>query len=184
MARPLIWAICGITLVAIAILFLGFDDTESYTGRSIFSEDMNLVEENGIVKDIIDGDTLVVTFSDETDRKIRVLGVDFPDLDSVKIKKWNDMGLKDSKIRECYNKGIKELQGFLLGEKVSIKLDSKETPMDKYGRILGYVYYGNLSISEYLVKNGYAVVYDPTEPICTECHALKSLEGKQGCLWE
>ena len=182
--RTIVWTICWATLVVIIILFLGFNNENGLTGRSVINADMNTIEENGLVKDVIDGDTIVVQFSNGADKTIRILGVDFPDLDKNKIKKWEGLGLNQNQIKECYNKGVEDIKNLILGKMVKIELDLLERDVDEYGRILGYVYFDGLDLSEYLVKNGYAVMFDPTEPLCSHCSKLKSMEFKQGCLVE
>ena len=184
MVNKLILGICLTTFIAVVVIFLSFDNSGNYTGNAVFEENMNIVEENALVHRVIDGDTIVAEFSDGENKTIRLLGIDFPDIDKTKIKKWTDMGLSEELVKKCYHEGTKELENLVVGKRVKVLLDAKEQSVDRYGRILGYVYYNELFLSEYMVEKGYAIVYDPTSPLCTECHNLENKELKQGCLVE
>lgn len=184
MTRSIIIAICGVTLAVILFIFFGFNENTKITGNTVFNKDTANIEQGGIVKEVIDGDTIVITFNDNKDRTIRLLGIDFPDIDKIKIQKWKDSGFDEIKLNYCYHKGIEDLKELILGKKVTLKFDNNERNIDTYGRILAYVYYENIFVEEYIVNKGYAVALDLSEPLCTECNKLKGLELKQGCLVE
>ena len=131
------------------------------------------------VTKIIDGDTFLLETSQGL-KKIRLLGIDYPDLNK---KKWEKLGISKSQVKYCYNKGIEILNKELRGKQVTIKFDKQEKKYDNYGRLLAYLYVGEQSLSTSLVEQGYAIMYDPTKPLCKECIELKELEKQQGCLW-
>jgi micrococcal nuclease len=98
------------------------------------------------VSRVIDGDTIEI----EGGQKIRYIGIDTPE------------SVHPDKSTECYaieasNKN-KEL---VAGKQVRLEKDVSET--DKYGRLLRYVYVGDVFVNDYLVREGYAnaVTYPP-----------------------
>ena len=84
---------------------------------------------------VIDGDTIEI----EGGQKVRYIGINTPESDTCYST--------ESTIR---NKELVE------GRIVTLEKDISET--DKYGRLLRYVYSGELFINEILVKEGYAEV--------------------------
>ncbi len=84
---------------------------------------------------VLDGDTVVL----ETGEKFRYLGIDAPELND----RWGPEAKK-------FNEDM------VLGKKIKIELD--RTKLDKYGRILGYVWSGDIMVNEALVERGYAKV--------------------------
>lgn len=85
---------------------------------------------------VIDGDT----FELENGERVRFIGIDTPETPD-----------------ECYSKEAAEKTKQLIdGVVVGLKKDVSET--DKYGRLLRYVYMGDLFINDVLVREGYAKV--------------------------
>jgi len=85
---------------------------------------------------VIDGDTIEI----EGGQRVRYIGIDTPELGQN----------ADCYAREAYEKN-KELVG---NEIVGLEKDVSET--DRYGRLLRYVYMGDLLINDVLVREGYA----------------------------
>lgn len=105
------------------------------------------------VKKVIDGDTIVL----ENDKKVRYIGVDTPELHNPR------------KAVACFAKQA-YLENKRLVEKKMVKLEKDVSLVDKYNRLLAYVYLiedesskSALFVNEYLVKEGfaYAVTYPP-----------------------
>ena len=129
---------------------------------------------------ITDGDT----FKLSNGEIVRVLGIDYPDTASDRIGKWTDMGLDITKIKYCYRKGNEYLRNNLVNENATLIADSLEDDKDRYGRILRYVEVDGMDVGEFLIKEGYAVMYDPTKPLCARCYGYARLDKLGGCLWE
>src|SRR3989344_1664109 len=88
------------------------------------------------VSRVIDGDTIEI----EGGQRIRYIGIDTPESGGCfAIESTNK------------NKGLVE------GKMIRIERDVSET--DRYGRLLRYVYVGNIFVNEALLKDGYAQVY-------------------------
>lgn len=90
---------------------------------------------------VIDGDTIEI----EGGRRVRYIGINTPET------------VHPSKPVECYGKEASNKNKELVeGKIVELEKDISET--DKDGRLLRYVWIGNLFVNEYLVREGYAQV--------------------------
>src|SRR3989344_898313 len=90
-----------------------------------------------LVVKVIDGDTIDLENGDT----IRLSGINTPEKN------------------QCYYLEAKEtLTNLVLNKEVYLEEDI--TNQDKYGRLLRYVYIEDLQVSSYLVKTGYAKVFD------------------------
>src|SRR3989344_2976652 len=97
------------------------------------------------VIDIIDGDTYLVNLNN-VDYKVRLLGVDYPDLVSDRMDNFLDLGISKNKIKYCYEKGKKEIKKILVGKNITIIPDLGEQNKDGYGRLIRYVELNNKDI--------------------------------------
>lgn len=106
------------------------------------------------VINVYDGDTITVVFNPFPDSSlskdykfsIRLAGIDTPELRD-----------KNKVIKE-YAKKIKSiLENLILNKTCKLEVLEK---FDKYGRILGIIYYNDLNINNYLVEKGYAKLYN------------------------
>lgn len=103
--------------------------------------------ETAIVKWVYDGDTLLVTDqSGNNKRKIRIIGIDTPEVKHHQQKAQ----LYGAKARE-------ELRVILKEHDYRVSLEFDKEKFDRYKRQLAYVYLPDgTSISEWLLKRGYA----------------------------
>ncbi len=104
----------------------------------LFCSYANSLELVGKVIKVSDGDTVTLLTDDKVSHKIRLNDIDAPE-----------------KKQAFGNKSRDNLASYIAGEIVTVKYKSK----DKYGRILGTIYFENLDINLQQVKNGYAWVY-------------------------
>lgn len=96
-------------------------------------------EEEVIVKRVIDGDTIELTDG----RRVRYIGIDTPEL------------VHPQKPVECFASDAKaENQKLVEGKSVRLVKDISET--DTYGRLLRYVFVGDVFVNDYLVRQGFA----------------------------
>ncbi len=93
------------------------------------------------VKRVVDGDTIEL----ENGQKVRYIGINTPETVDPR-RPVQCFGIESS----LANKKLVE------GKAVTLEKDVSET--DKYGRLLRYVYLGNVFVNEYLVRNGFAQV--------------------------
>lgn len=113
----------------------------------------NIKEGPFLVVKVIDGDTLDI----ESGERIRLSGIDAPERG------------------ECYYKESKSvLANLTLNKTISIQQDI--TDIDKYGRLLRYIYLEEFLVNEYMVREGYAVVYDKYKDDTSKYILLKEIE--------
>lgn len=113
---------------------------------------------------IIDGDTFILTDG----IKVRLLGIDAPDMDEY-----------------CSEYAKQRLTSLISGRTIYMEKDVSET--DRYGRLLRYVYIGETFVNFKLVYEGYAwaVTSAPNVKYSSLlADAEKSAEeNNRGCLW-
>lgn len=116
-----------------------------------------------LVTRVIDGDTIQLADG----RKLRYLGLDAPET------------------RDCFAQQASQKNKELVeGQHVSLKKDVSET--DRYGRLLRYVYVGNVFVNDVLVREGYALAH-PWPPDVAHRDQLRQAQAeaknKQKGLW-
>lgn len=104
----------------------------------LFCTYANSLELVGKVIKVSDGDTVTILTEDKVSHRIRLNDIDAPE-----------------KKQPFGNKSRDNLASYIAGEIITVKYKSK----DKYGRILGTIYFENLDINLQQIKNGYAWVY-------------------------
>jgi micrococcal nuclease len=96
---------------------------------------------------IVDGDTIVVQQEDEEFR-VRMIGIDTPE--SVHPNKPVEyFGIEASK----------KLKELIENKNVELKKDGTQDDVDRYGRLLRYVYLDDVDINLEMIKQGYAFEY-------------------------
>jgi micrococcal nuclease len=105
------------------------------------------------VERVLDGDT----FEIKVDQKlvtIRMLGIDTPET------------VDPRKPAQCFGKEASDnTKKILEGQPVKLKIDKTKTFLDKYGRVLAYVYLEDgLFLNELLLGEGYAREYTYGKP--------------------
>jgi micrococcal nuclease len=102
----------------------------------------NLSDKNdtsALVVRVIDGDTIEL----EDGQHVRYIGMNTPEITDKR------------KIVQCFSKeaSVKNTE-LVLNKQVRLEKDISET--DKYGRLLRYVYIGDIFVNDFLVREGYA----------------------------
>lgn len=96
--------------------------------------------ERVVVARVIDGDTIELSDG----RKLRYIGIDTPEL------------VHPQRAVECFARQAKEENKRLVDSK-TVRLEKDISETDKYGRLLRYVYVGEVMINEALVRQGFAL---------------------------
>lgn len=109
--------------------------------------------EQGTVSRVVDGDTVKVVLSGE-EKTVRLIGINTPET------------VDPQKPVECYGKEASDYAKTLLtGQTVAMSSDASQQDMDRYGRLLRYLYLpSGLFVNEKLVREGYAVEYTYDRP--------------------
>jgi micrococcal nuclease len=115
------------------------------TGLHIFGQ--TPLVDSGVVTAVFDGDTVQVKFSDGESRRVRLIGVDAPEIGDPRedIALWAHLA--------------KRFAFFHLYRK-TVSLSYDLTSTDKYGRVLAYVHTGGGEIfNEFIIRSGFAFAY-------------------------
>lgn len=111
--------------------------TEMYNNSSVFQLDK-----------LIDGDTFWVLNHKKESVKIRLIGIDAPEVKNVFRKKKHPFGAESKRY----------LDSLLISNRY-LKLTFDVDSLDQYGRTLSYAFLNDGTfLNKYLVKNGYATL--------------------------
>jgi micrococcal nuclease len=86
---------------------------------------------------VIDGDTIVVALDDPRGSRVRLIGIDTPERDDC-----------------MYRAATDRMRAFVEGKRVHLTKDVSDT--DRYGRLLRYVYVGDVFVNAAMVVEGFA----------------------------
>ena len=147
------------------------------------------------VVNVVDGDTIDVTDSDGTKVRIRILGIDAPELSGNRSDEYG--GIRDTECLDDWGAKVKELVTKRLGcsawgcedgKKVKVELDPAAGEYDQYDRLLAYVYLYNNDLGTMLLEEGMARVWEPPPDIARiddyfniEEEARSNREGLWAC---
>ena len=96
-------------------------------------------DRTGVVTEVVDGDTIVV----QGVGTVRYVGIDTPELHHPR-----------KPLQRLARRASEENRRLVAGRRVRIVLDREAR--DRYGRLLGYIYVGDVMVNEVLVRRGYA----------------------------
>ena len=105
---------------------------------------------------VIDGDTVDVRLSDESTDRVRLLGVDTPEIQSSN-KPGEYGGITNEPCLRQWGIAAKNYANNLLaGKSVNLVLDPIAGDRGNYGRLLAYIEIGQYDFSKLLVEQGFA----------------------------
>jgi micrococcal nuclease len=114
---------------------------------------------------IVDGDTIEVLLDGE-EEDVRYIGVDTPE------------SVAPGQPVECYGEAASDFNaGLVEGEDVALRFDAELR--DQYGRLLAYVYIGDVLVNAELVARGYARTLE-IEPNTSKAPRFERLERRAG----
>ncbi|MCX5751918.1 MAG: thermonuclease family protein [Candidatus Saganbacteria bacterium] len=119
-----------LVLLFFLFLLISFGSSYSESNQNLYT-----------VSRVVDGDTIQL-FSGE---KVRYIGIDTPETKHPK------------KPVQYFGKEASEANKKLVGGK-QVRLEFDVQKRDKYGRLLAYVYVGDVFVNAWLVENGFAQV--------------------------
>ncbi|WP_270976110.1 thermonuclease family protein [Campylobacter helveticus] len=135
-------------VVAIVAFIFSFNPSFSFVGEFLDtnSQSVSQKELTGKVFKVMDGDTIeLLTKASKEENpsakrvKIRLFGIDAPE-------KKQEFGIQAKNY----------LSNLIFNEEVKIIVENQ----DKYGRLVGTIYFNNKDINKEMVKNGYAWAYE------------------------
>jgi micrococcal nuclease len=136
-------------LIIISVLLFFKGISGCFTGRSVYhKQDKRTVPpQYGLVTAVYDGDTLKVKFKDGSERKVRLIGVDAPEINEKQ---------EDALFRALMAKRFV----FFYLYRENIKLTYDWDLEDNYGRILAYVWTeGEGLFNKFIISEGFASVF-------------------------
>ncbi|MDO9509983.1 MAG: thermonuclease family protein [Candidatus Magasanikbacteria bacterium] len=136
-------------VVVLIISFFGYNFYFKYNHRvenKIISPVVNnfttSTSETFLVTRVVDGDTIEL----ENGQKVRYIGMDTPETVDPREEV------------QCFGKEASDKNKEMVEGKM-VRMESDVTDKDKYGRLLRYVYVGDVFVNLELVKEGYAKIY-------------------------
>jgi micrococcal nuclease len=116
------------------------------------------------VVDVVDGDTVDVRFEDGTTERVRLLGVDTPEV-HTEVAPGEYEGIPDTEAaRSCLERWGDRASEFaterLAGRTVTVATDPVADRRGGYDRLLAYVETDGESFNYALLERGYARLYD------------------------
>jgi micrococcal nuclease len=105
---------------------------------------------------VVDGDTLIVHLGDGRSARVRLIGIDSPELHpSDKLRRDAARSGKDAATIQALGARAKDFtRKHLDGRKIELEHDA--TTLDRYGRTLAYVWVGDELYNLTIVREGYA----------------------------
>jgi micrococcal nuclease len=127
------------------------------------------------VVSVVDGDTVKLSI-DGTTKTIRLIGLDTPET------------VDPRKPVQCFGKeASNKAKELLTGRSVRIEVDASQGTLDKYGRMLGYIFRDDgLFYNKYMIEQGFAHEYTYNLPYKYQSEfkaAEKSARENQKGLW-
>lgn len=118
------------------------------------------------VVEVIDGDTVDVRYANGTVERVRLLGVDTPEV-HVEVQPDEYEGVPDTDAgRECLKAAGENasdaMRDRLAGGNVTLRLDPESDTRGGYGRLLGYLLQDGENVNRWLLVTGHARLYDST----------------------
>lgn len=130
------------------------------------------------VERVVDGDTIVVRASDETQSRVRLIGIDTPE------------SVHPTKPVECFGKEAStKLRELIEGKFVRMEYDASQGMFDTYDRMLGYVFLEDGTfVNEIMIAHGYAYeyTYNKAQPYQYQdafVHAQEMAQATKQGLW-
>lgn len=132
------------------IIFFCLSATYLSKPKSIIYKNIPIFSQNALFKvmKVLDGDTFEISVNDKI-FSVRMMGIDTPET------------VDPRKPVQCFGKEASDMNKNLISStNVRLKIDKNIKSLDKYNRILAYVYREDgLFVNKFLLENGYAREY-------------------------
>lgn len=145
------------SLFTILIIFTGLFLDNQINVDNFFEPQSETEDENSNlyqVTKVIDGDTIKIDFNNDSnivdEKTVRLIAINTPETNHP------------TKTVECFGQEATEKMKELVGGKnISLEFDPKKGELDKYGRMLAYVFVetdslNKIFVNEFLIREGYA----------------------------
>ena len=136
-----------------------------------------LIRQRARVVRAVDGDTLRVDLKNGDDRDVRLIGIDTPET------------VRPGTPVQCGGlQASASMHGLADGRRVTLVSDPTQDRVDRYGRLLDYVFRGAENLGKVQLRRGWAEVYvyqhNPFEKVRTFKHAEHRAENADRGVWK
>ena len=125
----------------------------------------------------VDGDTLKVDLKNGKEWDVRLIGIDTPE--TVR---------PDTPVQCGGPQASTSMHGLADGRRVTLVSDPTQDRIDRYGRLLDYVFRGNQDLGKIQLRRGWADVYvynhNPFEKVRPFRHAERRAENADRGVWK
>lgn len=138
--------------------------------------DQELREPVAVVR-VVDGDTLRVRLGTGTEVKVRLIGVDSPEVHPGErlLDQARDLGTDQQALQKIGEQATARVQQLVSGGQVWLEYDQDR--QDRYGRTLAYVWLeGEVMLNERLLEEGLAIAF-PVKPNLRHQHHFAEEAG-------
>ena len=139
--------------------------------------DTVVADRSPLLVEVVDGDTIVVSFPTGDVEPVRLLGIDTPET------------VDPTRPVQCFGREASTALESLLPPGAALRLERDVEARDRFGRLLAYVYRAedNLFVNRALLHDGFAdvAIYEPNEAYRSELTAaVTSARTRAAGLWE
>jgi micrococcal nuclease len=155
-----------VLVVAVVALVRGCGEGDEDPGDAGAGSESDAI--TAAVVDVVDGDTIEVSIEGEV-VDVRYIGIDTPE------------SVAPGEPVECFGERAARFNARLVaGERVRLAFDAERR--DRYGRLLAYVYVGELFVNAELVRRGYArtLTIAPNDSFADRFDRLQQAAGSSG----
>lgn len=128
------------------IAFLGFFAKRIRQPLGNLFSPSSSTHKDGVVTAVFDGDTIRVKFNNGVEKKVRLIGVDAPEMD-------------DSREEVAFRAHMAKRFTFYYLYKKAVKLTYDWQLKDTYGRLLAYVWIDKRLFNDFIIREGFAFVF-------------------------
>ncbi len=125
----------------------------------------------------VDGDTLKIDLKNGSERDVRLIGIDTPE--TVR---------PDTPVQCGGPQASTSMHGLADGQRVTLVSDPSQDRIDRYGRLLDYVFRGSQDLGKIQLRRGWADVYvyqhNPFEKVHVFKHAERYAEHADRGVWK
>ncbi|MFC7044529.1 thermonuclease family protein [Halobacteriaceae archaeon GCM10025711] len=154
----------AVVLVAAVVLLAGCTVSVSPTGDATTASPGSFENRTATVTAVVDGDTVDVRFRDGSTERVRLLGVDTPEVRAdntpAEFEGVPDTDAGERCLRDAGTDASEYATQTLDGETVTVAVDPASDRRGDYGRLLAYVFVDGRNVNYRLVEQGHARVYD------------------------
>ncbi|PSQ01950.1 hypothetical protein BRC95_11520 [Halobacteriales archaeon QS_5_68_33] len=127
---------------------------------------------------VVDGDTLDIRYANGSTDRVRLLGVDTPEVhaenDPAEFEGVPDTEAGWACLRSAGEDATAAVRGQVADREVTVVLDPVSDGRGDYGRLLAYVHVNGTDLNRWLLAEGHARVYDSTFSRSEDYDAVES----------